>query len=223
MPDHSSTRRPDPSRRWADGPPLALPGGVDAVARWWGGRSSRERLVVMLAVAVLLLVTLTLGARRGVPGPPRPVLVVQEAAPAGTPASALVLRADRREADGVSDDAIAPADGAAVLRDRRLSVGLLGGEVLRAGHLRPGEPHEQIADGRVAVVVELASGEPPAPGDRVDLLDTAAVPSGAVVAAGAVALARDVDGTWFDVARGEAPGVASASAAGTLALARLPP
>ena len=213
----------DPVVRWRDGPPLALPRGADTVARWWGGRSARERAVVVAVLALVLLAALTVGARRGVPGPPRSVLVVQQPAAAGTPAAALLLEADRREQDGVPADALDPGGRHDAIGDARLAVGLVGGEVLRSAHLRDVAPHESLAPGRVAVVVALTGPAPPAPGERVDLFDTAGVPSGSVVAVGAVVLAMDADGTWLDVARDEAVAVTAADASATLAVARLPP
>lgn len=201
------------------GPPFALAAGLDDVARWWGGRSARERVVLGLLTAAVVLVALAAGARRGLPGPPVEVLVASTAAPAGSPVAAVQAQRRPHPAEVVPDDALAPDE--VVDADARLAVGLLGGEVLRRGHLRVAAPHELTGPDEVAVGVVVAPPVPPV-GQRADLVDAAALPGGVRLAVAARVVAVDADRTWMAVRRDEAPAVVAAAAAGTLHAAWLP-
>jgi hypothetical protein len=205
-------------RHRLDGPPVALPGGLDRWSeRWWALRPRTRALTL----AALLAVAALLGPARlatSPHGPPTTVLVASRDLPVGHE----LAPDDLRPATWPQD--LVPAG--AVTEPRGTVTGPLPrGAVATDAHLAP--PGSGIGAavpaGRAAVTIPAELLPPLPAGARIDLVAPDVDGTPHVVAGAATVVTSEAELVWVAVEPSDAPAVAAAIARGQVVAILRPP
>ena len=200
------------TRHQLDGPPLALPPGLDRVAEAWWAARPRARAAGVIALAVLLVLAGVAHAATGRGGPPTSVYVAaHELQPGQTLGAGDVRRRDWPE-DLVPEGAVQRPTGT-------LRALIPAGAVITDGHLGDDAIASALARGQVAVPVPIELAPTLAVGSTVDLIGPGPDGRGERLASGARVIGQEAEVVWLGVTADGAVAVSAAIGQGTLALA----
>jgi hypothetical protein len=203
------------TRGHLDGPPLALPPVLDAVAeRWWRTRPRTRALLSLGALSVVVLAGV--GHAAASPhGPPTGVWLAERDLPVGAALEGGVRRASWPQ-DLVPVDAVTEPTGTLIAPVPR-------GAVVTTGHVGHGGFAAGLPAGTAAVALPLDALPALTAGARIDLVVADPDGGGVTVASDAVVLGSDEVTVWVAVDRGRAAQVSGAALHGPIGVVVLPP
>jgi hypothetical protein len=203
-------------RHRLNGPPFALPDGLDRFAEAWWRARPRTRILCGVTVAVLALLAGVAHAAATPGGPPTSVWVVTRDL---LPGDVLVATDTERRS---WPEALVP-DGALSRPQGIVTATLPRGAVVTDRHLGELGIVASVPPGRVAVAVPADQLPALAAGSRLDLIGPGPDGGGVLLATEAVVVAGDGDTVWLSIDPPAAIGVSAAVASASIAAVVLPP